>query len=123
MYLPLAPGHTFPVLRTWVKTLAQQLAAASPDLIAIAHGPTHRGRQVTIDYTQNSIGRNTAAPYTLRAQPPAPVSAPISWEEIEAGRLCPGDLTMHVISDRVRRLGDLFAPVRQGGQHLPPLSS
>lgn len=122
VYLPLAPGHTFPELRTWIKTLAQQLAAASPDLITVAHGSTHRGRQVTIDYTQNSIGRNTAAPYTLRARPHAPVSAPMTWEEIEAGHLCPGDLTIHVIPDRVRRLGDLFAPVRQGDQPLPPLS-
>jgi bifunctional non-homologous end joining protein LigD len=125
VYLPVAPGpgHTFAGVRAWVRTLAQQLAAASPDLIAVAHhGPTHCGRLVTIDYAQNSIGRNTAAPYILRAQPHAPVSAPLSWEEVEAGRLRPADLTIRIVSDRVRRLGDLFAPVLQADQHLPPLS-
>lgn len=123
VYLPLAPGpgHTFAGVRAWVRTLAQQLAAASPDLIAVAHGPTHRGRLVTIDYAQNSIGRNTAAPYTPRAQPHAPVSAPLSWEEVETGRLRPTDLTLRVVPDRVRHLGDPFAPVLQVDQHLPPL--
>ncbi len=122
IYLPLAPGQTFASVRVWVKALAQQLASASPDLIALAHGPTHRGRQVTIDDAQNSIGRNTAAPYTLRAHPHAPVSAPLSWEEIEAGRFSPRDLTIQSVPERVRRLGDLFAPVWKAGQHLPPVS-
>jgi bifunctional non-homologous end joining protein LigD len=125
VYVPVAPGQTFARLRTWVKTVAQHLAATFPDLIAVARGATrstHRGGQVTIDYAQNSIGRNTAAPYTVRARPYAPVSAPVSWDEVEAGHLLPTDFTMPVMSDRVRRLGDLFAPVLGAGQDLPDLS-
>ena len=122
IYLPLAPGYTFAGVRVWVKALVQQLASTSPERIALAHGPTHRGCQVTIDDAQNSLGRNTAAPYTLRAHPDAPVSAPLYWEEIEAGRFRPRDLTIQSVPDRVRRLGDLFAPVRQAGQHLPPMA-
>jgi bifunctional non-homologous end joining protein LigD len=119
VYLPLAPGHVFDAVRAWVKALAEQLAAAYPDLIAVAHGATHRGRQVTIDHAQNSVGRNTAAPYTLRAYPGAPISAPLSWDEVENGRLRPADLTLRAIPERVQQVGDLFAPVLQGDQHLP----
>jgi bifunctional non-homologous end joining protein LigD len=119
VYLPLAPGHTFDAVRAWVKALAEQLAATYPDLIAVAHGATHRGRQVTIDHAQNSIGRNTAAPYTLRAQPGAPVSTPLTWSEVEDGQIHPSDLTLRVLSQRLRQMGDLFAPVLQGGQLLP----
>ncbi|HEU0028031.1 MAG TPA: non-homologous end-joining DNA ligase [Ktedonobacterales bacterium] len=122
VYLPLAPGQTFAAVRAWVKALAQRLATTSPDLIAVARGATHLGRLVTIDYAQNSIGRNTAAPYTLRARPHAPVSAPLSWEEVEAGHLRPADLTLRTVPDRVSRLGDLFAPALGGGQRLPRLS-
>jgi bifunctional non-homologous end joining protein LigD len=122
VYLPLALGQTFAAVREWVKALAQRLAAASPDLIAVARGATHLGGLVTIDYAQNSIGRNTAAPYTLRARPRAPVSTPLSWEEVEAGDLRPDDLTIHTVPERVSRLGDLFAPALGDGQRLPPLS-
>lgn len=119
VYLPLAPGHTFDSARAWVKALAEQLAAAHPKLIAVAHGATHRGRQVTIDHAQNSIGRNTAAPYTLRAYPGAPVSTPLTWGEVEDGRLHPSDLTLRTDPDRLERGGDIFAPVLQGDQNLP----
>jgi bifunctional non-homologous end joining protein LigD len=121
VYLPLAPGHTFDAVRAWVKTLAARLAAEHPELIAVARGATHRGHQVTIDHAQNSIGRNTAAPYTVRALPRAPVSAPLTWEEIAAGEPRPADLTLATVPARVRARGDLFAPVLQGGQRLPPL--
>ena len=75
VWLPLAPGHTFARVRDWVRDIAEELAAAHPTLFAVAHGSTHRGRQVTIDHAQNSTGRNTAAPYTVRALPGAGLDA------------------------------------------------
>jgi bifunctional non-homologous end joining protein LigD len=100
--------------------MAEQLATAHPKLFAVARGATHRGRRVTVDHAQNSVGRNTAAPYTARALPGGPVSTPLTWEEVEAGRIRPADLTLRVVPERVRALGDLFAPVLQGGQRLQP---
>jgi bifunctional non-homologous end joining protein LigD len=119
VYLPLAPGYSFEAVRIWVKKLARQLATTYPNLITIPHGATHQGRQVTIDYAQNSIGRNTAAPYTLRARPGAPVSTPLTWEEVEEGRLTPSDFTLKNIPQRLQKVQDLFAPVLRGDQYLP----
>ncbi len=119
IYVPLAAGYNFARVRTWVKEVGQQLAATYPDLVALAHGPTHQGGRVTIDYAQNSIGRNTAAPYTLRASAPHPtVSTPLNWEELEAGNIQPADLTPQVVFERVQRIGDLFAPVLHPDQHI-----
>ena len=117
--LPLAPGHTFEQVRGWVRRLAEQLEAAHPTLIAVSHGPTHRGARVTIDHAQNSVGRNTAAPYTVRARPGAPVSTPLSWAEVEDGKLTPADLTLRTVPGRVKQIGDLFAPVLAASQRLP----
>ena len=119
IYVPLAAGYTFERVRTWVKAVGQQLATTYPDLIAIAHGPTHRGGRVTIDAAQNSVGRNTAAPYTLRASIPHPtVSTPLTWEELDSGNMQPADLTPQVVLERVGRSGDLFAPVHYTDQHI-----
>lgn len=119
VYVPLSAGHTFEQVRAWVKDLAEQLAAAYPERIAVAHGATHQGQQVTVDHAQNSIGRNTAGVYTLRADPNATVSTPLMWEEIEAGRIRPDDWTLRTVPLRVMEKGDLFAPVLQGAQSLP----
>jgi bifunctional non-homologous end joining protein LigD len=122
VYVPLAPGPTFDVVRAWVRTLARQLAAAAPRLIAVAHRATHKGSHITIDYAPNSVGRNTAAPYTLRAHPQAPVSAPITWEEVKAGQIRPSALTLRTMPARLQQRGDLFAPILQRDQNLPALS-
>ena len=74
---------------------------------------------MTVDYAQNSVGRNTAAPYTF-ARPIHPtVSTPLIWKELEEGYLHPADLTPQIVLKRVGRLGDVFAPVLQGNQHIP----
>ncbi|MGO8950042.1 MAG: non-homologous end-joining DNA ligase [Ktedonobacterales bacterium] len=119
IYVPLAAGYTFARVRGWVKAVGQQLATSYPDLISAASGPTHRGDRVIIDAAQNSVGRNTAAPYTLRASSPHPtVSTPLTWEELDGGNIHPADLTPDVVLARVQRLGDLFAPVQQLRQNI-----
>ena len=119
VFLPLAPGHAFEAVRDWVRDLAEELEAAHPELIAVSHGPTHRGSRVTVDHAQNSVGRNTAAPYTVRARPGAPVSTPLTWQEVEDGKLRPADLTLKTVPRRVKKLGDLFGPVLAHDQRLP----
>jgi bifunctional non-homologous end joining protein LigD len=120
VFLPLAPGAEFKTVRTWVKILADKLAADHPDLIATGGGATHEGRLVTIDYAQNSIGRNTAAPYPVRARPGAPVSTPVTWEEIDAGDVRPEQWTIRTVPERVGEVGDLFRGALSRDQHLPP---
>jgi bifunctional non-homologous end joining protein LigD len=119
VHLPLARGHRYDEVRAWVQAVAERLEARHGDLIAVAHGATHRGTRVTIDYAQNSIARSMAAAYTARAVREAPVAAPVSWDEVAAGRIRPTDFTLRTVPDRIQYVGDLFAPVSRGGQHLP----
>ena len=102
--------------------MGNELASKYPDLIAQARGATHEGGRVTVDYAQNSLGRNTAAPYTLRAHPDHPtVSTPLTWEELDAGTIHPATLTPQVVLERLRRMGDLFIPVLQADQRIDDL--
>jgi bifunctional non-homologous end joining protein LigD len=119
VYVPLTPRYLYPKVRDWVKGMAARLVQARPDLLAEAHGRTHTGRHVTIDDAQNSIGRNTAAPYTLRARPGAPVSAPLTWAEVASGDVRPFDLTLRSMGARLARQGDAFAAMLSDRQLLP----
>jgi bifunctional non-homologous end joining protein LigD len=120
VHVPLAPGVTYPDVRTWVKNVAERLEANHAGLVAVARGATHRGESVTIDYAQNSVARNTAAPYTVRAAPGATVAAPLSWQEVEDGAVRPGDFTLRTMRKRMAAHGDLLAPALAGAQRLPP---
>jgi bifunctional non-homologous end joining protein LigD len=116
--VPLALGPTFEQVRAWVNDVGNRLVVAHPDLVAMPEGATHRGDRVTIDAAQNSLGRNTAAPYTVRALPGAPVSAPMTWEEVEAEDLAPSSLNLRTMPDRLVARGDLFAPTLHLAQRL-----
>lgn len=117
--IPLTPGHAFAGVREWVKAFGERLAAAEPALFAVPKGTTHSGGQVTVDYAQNARGRNTAAPYTVRGRPGAPVSTPLAWDELATEGLQPVDFTMRTVPARVDRLEDLYAPLLTDRQRLP----
>ena len=111
VYVPVQEYADFDALRDWVHELTRELADRHPKLIQLPRRETHSGRLVSIDYRQNSIGRNTAAPYTLRALPGAPVSTPLDWEEVKQGKFRPTDFTLEALPKRIEQKGDLFAPL------------
>jgi bifunctional non-homologous end joining protein LigD len=74
---------------------------------------------VLVDHRQNGHGKTIASVYSVRPKPGAPVSTPLHWYELTEG-VRPRDFSMAVALERVRRLGDLFEPVLEGGQSLGP---
>ena len=65
---------------------------------------------VLVDHRQNGWGKTIASVYSVRPKPGAPVSTPLHWDELTAD-VRPRQLTMEVVLERVRRLGDLYLPV------------
>lgn len=72
------------------------------------HKVDRRGR-ILIDTARNNPGATFAAPYSLRAKPGAPVSAPCTWEEVERGEITPQSVTIRSMPGRLKKLGDLWA--------------
>jgi bifunctional non-homologous end joining protein LigD len=92
------------------KGLAERLEQDEPKLVVSRMTKALRPRKVLIDWSQNNAAKTTIAPYSLRAREQPTVSAPVSWEEVEACRR-PADLvfTADDVLGRVDRSGDLLA--------------
>ena len=122
LLVPLEPGrYTHAEVRAWAKAFAARMAEKSAGLIKLPRGATHRGEGVHVDYAQNGYGRNTVAPYSLRAKPGAPASTPLGWDEVEAGGFDPADFNLKNVPERTRRRGDLLAGMRKAAFRLPEL--
>ncbi len=121
VYIPIIAEYSFKQVKEWVKSISDQLANKFPDLITTRRksGKTHVSNKITIDYLQNVISRNTAAPYTVRAYPNAPVSTPLTWEEVKKGGFTPKDFNIINVPDRLKKIGDVFSGVLNQKQHLP----
>ncbi|PWT84695.1 MAG: hypothetical protein C5B57_04340 [Blastocatellia bacterium] len=113
VYVPIVLGPTQKETWTFAKALAHELAARNPALITAEYRVAKRPRaRVLVDYNQNAWGRTLASIYSVRPRPEATVSMPITWKEVERG-VRMEDFTVGTAPARVKRLGDLWAPLNR----------
>ena len=123
IYVPIVRGPLQKQVWGVAKKLAQALAQRYPSLITAEYRVAKRPPDhILVDYNQNAWGRTLASAYSVRPRPRAPVSTPVTWEEIERG-VSIEDFRLDNVPGRVRELGDLFKPLLQqrGRFQLEPL--
>ena len=92
-----------------------------PDLISWEWSVADRKGRARLDYTQNQPIKTLVAPYAVRPSAGAPVSAPITWDELDDPDLRPNRWTIRSIIPRVAERGDLFEGAISDAQVLPSL--
>ena len=90
-----------------------------PDQVTTKWWKEERGEKVFIDYNQNARDRTIASPYSIRAKPGAPVSAPLLWDEVPD--VAPEDFTVATMPARFAEVGDRFAEIDDVAHSLEPL--
>jgi bifunctional non-homologous end joining protein LigD len=116
VYVPLEPVHDFARVRRFVGEVGNYLAAANPDDLTMQWDKPKRRGKVFIDHNRNAFGQTVASVYSVRPRPRAPISAPLTWDEL--GSVANGDITIANLWERLQRYGDLFAPAVAGAQTL-----
>jgi bifunctional non-homologous end joining protein LigD len=122
VWIPVLPEYTFADTSAWVERLSRAVAATVPDLVSWEWAKDQRGGKARLDYTQNAQIKTLVAPYAVRPQRGAPVSAPIGWDELDDPELRPDRWTIRTILPRVATRGDLFARAQDDLQELPTIS-
>ena len=125
VYVPLNTPVTYDQTKVFAHTLAQLLEKQQPDVVVSKMLKTLRKGKVLVDWSQNDEHKTTVNVYSLRAKERPTVSTPVTWDEVEKAldQQDPDLLTFEseAVLKRVADLGDLFAPVLQLKQKLPPL--
>jgi bifunctional non-homologous end joining protein LigD len=111
IYVPIVRGPLQKQVWTYAKWFAQTLEKRFPDLVTAEYRVAKRpAGRVLVDYNQNAWGRTLASVYSVRPKPGATVSAPVTWDEVEAG-IEIEDFTLRNVPARVAELGDLYRPL------------
>ena len=121
IWVPIRAGYTFDDTRAWVEKLSRAVGDATPELVSWTWEKRRRGGLARLDFTQNAINKTLVAPYSVRAAAGAPVSAPITWEELDDPALRSDRWTIRSILPRLRDTGDPFAQLLGVRQTLPEL--
>jgi bifunctional non-homologous end joining protein LigD len=121
LYLPVnRPGLTHEHASGFAHALAQAMERHHADRVTSNMAKNLRHGRVFIDWSQNSRHKTTVAPYSLRARPRPTVSAPVSWDEVEAAANGePLAFEAGDVLERVDEHGDLFADAATVEQTLP----
>jgi bifunctional non-homologous end joining protein LigD len=101
LVVPIVPERPWDQARQFSRAVAEQLEAAWPERFVSDMSRAKRGGKIFIDYLRNAAEATAVAPYSPRARPHAPVSAPLAWEELDAG-LHPDSLTVGSIRQRMK---------------------
>ncbi len=120
VYAPLNSEVTYEDTKPFAKAVAELLEKQHPELVVSRMSKELRPGKVLVDWSQNDEHKTTVNVYSLRAKDHPTVSAPVTWEEVEACSDA-ADLRFeqHEVLERVQRDGDLFAPVLTLVQELP----
>jgi bifunctional non-homologous end joining protein LigD len=124
LHVPLNIRVTYEMTQAFAQSIAQLLATEYPDLIVSEMPKAKRKTKVFVDWSQNSEHKSTVAVYSLRAKKERPyVAMPVRWDEIKNAAK-KGDASSLFFEPeaalmRVKKMGDLFAPLLKLKQRLP----
>ena len=122
LYLPVEPHYSYRQTRDFAELICKGIHRAYPTITTLERKLDQRGGKLYLDYLQNGRGKTLAAPYSPRPLPGAPVSMPLTWDEVSREAIFPGEYSLGNALSRLQQQGDLFAPVLEKKQKLPPFN-
>ncbi|MER7544952.1 DNA polymerase domain-containing protein [Spirillospora sp. NPDC127506] len=119
IYVRIEPRWTFTEVRRAALAFAREVERRDPAEVTTKWWKEERGEQIFIDFNQNARDRTIASAYSVRPAPHAPVSAPVTWDELPD--VDPRDFTIATMPARFAELGDLHATIDDESFSLEPL--
>jgi bifunctional non-homologous end joining protein LigD len=116
--VPLDRGAHGGEVSSFAHAVGRALVARDPAHLTQEFSKGDRGSRIYVDTGRNGYSATWAAPYTVRAKPGAPVSAPCTWEELERGEVGPRSVTLRTMAKLLADVGDLWLKMRRRGRSL-----
>ena len=116
--VPIARRSSWSEASAFCRALAYRMARLEPERYLATAGKAERQGRIFIDWLRNTRGATWIAPWSTRAREGAPISVPVSWEELD--RLKGGGQTLlkNVLGLVRRRKGDPWASLLKSRQRL-----
>jgi DNA ligase D len=119
IYVRIEPSWTFTDVRHAAIAFGRELERRLPGQVTTRWWKEERGEQIFVDYNQNARDRTIASAYSVRPKPGAPVSAPLTWDEL--AEVAPEDFTVATMPARFAEIGDRHDTIDDVAHSLQPL--
>ena len=119
IYTRVTPDWSYPKVRLAAESVAREVERRAPELATARWWKEERGASVFVDFNQNAKDRTVASAYSVRANPDARVSTPLTWDEVRDCR--PEQFTLPTVLERYAAIGDPWAGMEGATGSLQPL--
>ncbi|MGZ8717602.1 MAG: DNA polymerase domain-containing protein [Aeromicrobium sp.] len=119
VFVRIEPRWTFVDVRHAAIALGRELERRSTG-VTMNWWKEERGTNVFVDFNQNCRDRTIASAYSLRSIAGAPVSTPVTWEEL-TGIGDPRDFNLQTVPGRLAETGDAQAEIDDVAHRLDTL--
>jgi len=120
IYVRIEPRWSFTEVRHAAIAFGRALERRLPGRVTTEWWKENRpGGSIFVDYNQNARDRTIASAYSIRPRPNAPVSAPLTWVELDDA--LPADFTVRTMAARFAAVGDRHAAIDDVAHDLAPL--
>jgi bifunctional non-homologous end joining protein LigD len=104
VFVPIERTVTFDGARQICEMVGRHVMKEHPKDITMEWAVVKRTGKIFIDYNMNVRGKTLNVAYSPRGVSGAPISMPLTWEELEAAE--PMDFTMGNVLPRLEKMGD-----------------
>lgn len=104
---PIEAAWDFHTVFEAAEDIAKPFVEARPDTVTLQIKKDARKGRVLIDIFRIRSGQSIVSPYSLRGRDGAPVSMPLTWDELKSVE-SPLDFTIHNAVDKVLQDGDAW---------------
>jgi bifunctional non-homologous end joining protein LigD len=111
VYVPLGKKYNYDQAKDFANIVCMMASEQIPEFTTLERSLSKRSKdKIYMDYLQNRKGQTIACVYSMRPKKGATVSTPLDWNEVKKG-LTPQQFTLETVPERVKKVGDLFAPI------------
>src|ERR671915_432538 len=119
IYVRIEPRLTFTDVRHAAIAFGRELERRLPGEVTTRWWKEERGERIFVDYNQNARDRTIASAYSIRPKPGAPVSAPVTGDELTGVR--PEGSPVATLPARFGEVGTRHAAIDDVAHSLEPL--
>jgi bifunctional non-homologous end joining protein LigD len=109
IFVPLKPLYTYEQTRHFAEIIGHLVEGELSNIVTFERIVRRRPRgRILVDALQNAKGKPLACAYSVRAEPLATVSTPVTGAELQKGSINPAQWNLVTIEARMKKVGDLW---------------
>lgn len=95
--VPILRTHSWTEVKLFARGVAVELATRQPERYTAKMSKAERPGKIFVDYLRNGRGATAIAPWSTRARAGAPISVPLSWDQLF--QIDPSNLAIDAVGD------------------------